>query len=164
MTLTFLYAFSRQEADPFDASRAEDDSDDDVHNARDPASPEMSYEEQFNPYSDDDDEDDDTSDNDEDDSGDDNHDANMNISVSDGSVAHTLLYPAKDGTVWNATPVVVAAQTPADNIVNLPRNRIPNTSQAFTPADCFDLYISPDIIWDIIKYTNLEGVWQKGER
>ena len=156
-----------QEADLFDATRTEDDSDDDVRNASDPASPEMSDEEEFNPYSDDDDEDgDETSD---DDSGDDNDDANVNISVSvsagaDGSVAHTLLYPAKDGTVWNATPVAAAAQTPAANIVNLPRNRIPNTNQATTPADCFDLYMSHDIIRDIVKYTNLEGVRQKGDR
>ena len=158
-----------QEPDPFDSIRAEDDSDDDVHNARDSASPEMSDEDEFNPYSDDNDDDDDydSSDDDDDDDSGDNHDANVNISVSagaDGSVAHTLLYPAKDGTVWNATPVAAAAQTPAANIVNLPRNRIPNTNQAITPADCFDLYISPDIIRDIVKYTNLEGVRQKGDR
>ncbi|GFN96237.1 PiggyBac transposable element-derived protein 4 [Plakobranchus ocellatus] len=55
------------------------------------------------------------------------------------------------------------AQTTSANIVNFPRNSIPNTQNATSPAETFDLFISQDMIKVIVKCTNEEGKRQRGD-
>ena len=126
---------------------------------------EMSDEDEFVPYSDDSDTD--SSDNDEPDHRPADPEPDLDTSftaesVVRGDVVRTRVYPSKDGTEWNSTPMASNSQTPASNVVILPRNRIPHTQAATTPSDIFELIISPDIIRLIVRYTNEEGRRQKG--
>ncbi|GFO24099.1 hypothetical protein PoB_005060400 [Plakobranchus ocellatus] len=56
-----------------------------------------------------------------------------------------------------------SAQTTRANIMNFPRNSIPNTQNATSPAETFDLFISQDIIKVIVKYKNEEGKRQRSD-
>ena len=147
----------------FDIVRAEFEED---LRDEDDSGPEMSDEDEFVPCSDDGaSSESETSD---DDSGDEEAARNPEVSTSqeqldDGSVLQTVLYPAKDGIVWRAAPYEVNAQTAAANVLNLPANQIPGTGSASTPTECFELFITEDILRTIVKYTNEEGVRQRGD-
>ena len=83
--------------------------------------------------------------------------------VVQGTVIRTTTYTGKDGTEWSSTPTAHSAQTLQSNIFTVPRNKIPGTDSANTPGELFSLYMSPDIIKLIVKYTNAEGRRQRGD-
>ncbi|KAK3773714.1 hypothetical protein RRG08_001443 [Elysia crispata] len=74
-------------------------------------------------------------------------DPNINMSITeesvDGSVIRTRSYYGKER---RSTPMAADAQTTRANVVTLPRNRIPNTETATSPAETFGLLICHDMI------------------
>ncbi|GFO14887.1 hypothetical protein PoB_004139200 [Plakobranchus ocellatus] len=96
---------------------------------------EMSDEDEFVPFSVDSDTDTTTSDS----SGEESADPNLNSSISEELVNETIIrtrsYFGKDGSEWKNIPMAPKAQTTWANIVNLPRNRIPNTQNATSLAE-----------------------------
>ena len=124
---------------------------------------EMSDEDEFVPFSDDSDDDSRSSDSSEEESIDPNLNSSISEELVNGTVVRTRSYYGKDGTEWKSTPMAPNAQTTRSNIVTLLRNRIPNTHNATSPAETFDLFISRDMIKLIVKYTNEEGKMQRGD-
>ncbi|GFO03846.1 hypothetical protein PoB_003035100 [Plakobranchus ocellatus] len=124
---------------------------------------EMSDEDEFVPFSDDSDTDTTTSDS----TGEESADPNLNSSISEelvnGTKVRTRSYFGKDGSGWKNIPMAPNAQTTRANIVNFPRNHIPNTQNATSAAETFDLFISQDMIQIIVKYTSEERKRQRGE-
>ena len=59
-------------------------------------------------------------------------------------------------TEWSKSPFD-ESQTPARNVINLPANKTPNTSDVKTPMDAFLLYIDNKLLNIMIKFTNIEG-------
>ncbi|GFO27781.1 hypothetical protein PoB_005428600 [Plakobranchus ocellatus] len=122
----------------------------------------MSDEDEFVPFSDDSDTDTTTSDS----SGEESADPNLNSSISEklinGTIVRTRSYFGKDGSEWKNILMAPNAQTTSANIVNFPRNSIPNTQNATSSAETFDLFISQDMIKVIVKYMNEEGKRQRG--
>ncbi|GFO05288.1 PiggyBac transposable element-derived protein 4 [Plakobranchus ocellatus] len=120
-------------------------------------------EDEFVPFNDDNDTDTTTSDS----GGVESADPNLNSSISEelinGAIVRTRSYFGKDGSEWKNIPMAPNAQTTSANIVNFPQNSIPNTQNATSPAEPFDLFISQDMIKVIVKCTNEEGKRQRGD-
>ncbi|GFO26200.1 PiggyBac transposable element-derived protein 4 [Plakobranchus ocellatus] len=78
------------------------------------------------------------------------------------NVKRTGTYYGKDGTEWRSIPMTPNVQSAGEN-VTLPRNRVPNTQNATSTAETFDLFVSQDTIKLFVKYTNEEGKRQRGD-
>ena len=83
--------------------------------------------------------------------------------VRGGNVVRTEVMIAKDKTEWSNTPDRAAVRTNAANIFTQLTNRIPNTQNANTPVEVYELLLSESILKIVVQYTNEEGVRQKGE-
>ena len=81
----------------------------------------------------------------------------------DGQVVRSMEYKAKDNTMWKSTPFR-RTRTPEANTFRPPANRIPNTGNAHTPVDVYNLFLSRNIILEIVACTNEEGRRQRGEQ
>ncbi|GFN92172.1 PiggyBac transposable element-derived protein 4, partial [Plakobranchus ocellatus] len=69
---------------------------------------------------------------------------------------HDQRLRAKDGTLWSITPPA-NQKTPSKNIFRPAKTRHSNCNGMSDPTSAFNLFISPNIIRDIVKFTNLEG-------
>ncbi|GFR81609.1 hypothetical protein ElyMa_005930200 [Elysia marginata] len=67
---------------------------------------------------------------------------------------------SSDGMVWYKNPPL-RTKTSAKHF-QMPVNKIPHTNHAKTAADTFRLFITKEMVEDIVRYTNKEDKCQKG--
>ena len=100
-----------------------------------------------------DDQDLDTESTEEPDSGDDNDaESHGHDSASDGPKT----YKGKDGSSWSATPPPTS-RVPARNIIRGPVEKVLHADHVAYVDDMFRLYITNDIVKEIVVHTNKEG-------
>ena len=83
--------------------------------------------------------------------------------VRGGEVVRTRVMKGKDGTEWRETPET-RGRTNEANLFSIPRNRTPNTQNAKSPVEIFELLLSVEILNIIVEHTNEEGVRMKGNK